>query len=341
MNALYYPAFGKLEVNEQPVPSCHDDEVLINVAACGLCGSELETFAKRSDRRMPPLIMGHEFCGVIVKIGKDVSEFHLGQRVVSNSIISCGRCGYCALGKTNLCESRQVFGMHRNGAFAEYVNVPARSLLAMPDHLEFREACLAEPLANGVHMVALTKHLDVSNVLIVGAGPIGLTAQMAMQALRNVPVTVSDVNDERLEVAKRLGCANALNPSVTNVYEASLQLTNGEGFDLVIDAVGMEITSRQSLAVVRNGGALVLIGLHENSRPFFTYDIVLAQKQIIGTYAATREDMAIAVDLLANKKVDASSWVHYYSLDDSVHAFNDMLNPTGNRIKAVMLNENL
>ncbi len=337
MKALFYPEHHRLEINRQPVPVCGDDEVLLKVAACGICGSELETFRLKSTRRMPPLIMGHEFCGEIVATGNAVQHWERGRMAVSNSIIPCGHCASCIIGKTNLCESREVFGMHRNGAFAGYVNVPARCLIPVPSGVNLREACLSEPLANGVHLVKLTRHIAMKNILVIGAGPIGLMAQQAFQTLRNVNIIVSDIRNERLAVAKKLGAIAVINPAQSDLNTALTQITGGEGIDLVVDAVGSPDTNYKGLHAVRQGGALMLIGLYENSRSLYSYDIVLAEKQVIGSYAATQEDMEDALDLITTQKVDVHSWVHYYSLDNGVAAFNDMKEAKDNHIKSVLV----
>ena len=336
MRALFYPEHHRLEINSQPVPAYGDDEVLLKVAACGICGSELETFRLKSTRRVPPLIMGHEFCGEVVATGKAVIGWELGKRAVSNSIISCGHCALCIAGRTNLCESREVFGMHRNGAFAGYVNVPAHCLIPVPLGVDLRQACLSEPLANGVHLVKLTGHIAMKNILVIGAGPIGLMAQQAFQTLRNVNVIVSDIRNERLEVAEKLGAAAVVNPAQLELNAALTEITGGEGIDLVVDAVGSPDTNYKGLHAVRQGGALIVIGLYENSRSLYSYDIVLAEKQVIGSYAATQEDMEDALELIRAQKVDVHSWVHYYSLEDGVAAFNDMKEAKGNHIKSVL-----
>lgn len=336
MRSLFYPRYEELMISDQPVPEIAADEVLIKVAACGICGSELESFATKSERRKPPRIMGHEFCGKIVNPGKQVQEFREGMRVVSNSVVFCGLCSHCQRGETNLCINRQVFGMHRNGAFAEFVNVPARCLIPMDDHVEYKAACLSEPLANGVHMVELTRHLPIRHILISGAGPIGLMAQQAFQALRNTEIIVSDIREERLNIAKKLGAKYIINPSKEKTEEVVASVTSGEGLDLVIDAVGMESTSRLGLQLLRPGGALILIGLHENSKPFYAYDIILSEKKVFGTYAASQKDMKIALDLITNNKVDVTSWVDYYPLSDGVEAFTGLLSPGNRRIKTVI-----
>ena len=196
MNALYYPDWDTLTVTERPRPKAEADEVLLRVAACGICGSELETFKARSDRRRPPLVMGHEFCGTVEEIGATVRGFAVGDRVVSNAVVPCGACVRCRRGEANLCAQRQVFGMHRMGAFAEYVAVPARCLLAWPEGLPAEAACLAEPLANGIHVVELVRQRAPRLAVVIGAGPIGLMCQQAVQVLLGADVVVVDLEPE-------------------------------------------------------------------------------------------------------------------------------------------------
>lgn len=337
MKALFYPEHHELLLTELPIPVCKPGEVLVKVKACGICGSELETFKNRSPRRVPPLIMGHEFCGVIEMTGDAVRDWKKGDIVVSNSVVFCNECDSCREGKTNLCERRQVFGMHRNGAFGAYVNVPATSLIALSPGVDFRAACLTEPLANGVHAVKLTQHLNAKNILVIGAGPIGLTAQQAFKALRNVITIVSDIRPERLAVARQIGANGIINPLKEDVQDAVKNYTQGEPLDLVIDAVGSAETNSLGLEIVKPGGAVVIIGLYENNKSLLSYDIVLSEKSVIGSYAATQRDMKDSLALIANNKVDVSSWVHYYTLDNGRQAFFDMMEAKGNHIKSVIV----
>lgn len=336
MRVLNYPAFDRLELSEMPVPSPLPDEVRVRVAACGICGSELESIKTRSPRRPPPLVMGHEFSGTIDAIGKDVHDWTPGARVVSNSVVNCGKCVRCDRGDTHLCAHRQIFGMHRPGAFAEYVNVPARCLIPCPDSLSFEEASLAEPLANGIHVSNLTRHLPAATVLVIGAGPIGLFCQQAMQVFRGSRVIVADLSPERLAVAKRLGATRVIDPRSENVAEIALSETAGEGADLSIDAVGSEITKKTSLDAIRPGGATVWIGLHENRISFDSYNITLPEKQVLGTYAAKIDELRQALELMAAGRVDAHSWVQKFPLSNGVHAFDRMLAGKGNDIKGVI-----
>lgn len=339
MNALYYPAHDELVVTERPIPDFKEDEVLLKVSACGICGSELETFKSRSPRRVPPLIMGHEFCGIIESVGGSVKGWAIGDSVVSNSLVTCGKCKRCRESKTNLCTRRQVFGMHRNGAFGTYVNVPASSLIAMPIGTNPHHACITEPLANGVHIVRMTQHIPIRNVLVIGAGPIGLTAQQAFKAMRDVVTIVADIRPERLEVAKRIGADGVINPSTEDIHAAVKKIIRDGSIDLVIDAVGAEQTNKIGLELVKPGGVLVMIGLYDNSKALQSYDIVLNEKAVMGSYAATQPDMEEALKLIRAGKVDVGSWVHYYDLKDSKKAFFDMMEAKDNHIKSVIIFE--
>lgn len=336
MRALHYPAFDQLEIRDVDATSPKPDEVKLKVAACGICGSELESFKNHSPRRPPPLVMGHEFCGTVAELGAAVRNVKVGQRVVSNSLVPCGQCVRCQRGDTHLCATRQIFGMHRPGAFAEFVNVPARCLIPWPENLPAEAASLAEPLANGIHIVNLTKAYPAQTVLVIGAGPIGLFSQQAMQVLRGSKVYVADLSPERLAVAKKLGAAGIINSREQNPAKVLQDLTGGEGADLVIDAVGASVTKKTSLEALRPGGVTVWIGLHENTLMFDSYNVTLPEKQVLGTYAAKIEELQHALELMASGKVDALTWVQRFPLERGVEAFQRMVAAKGNDIKAVV-----
>lgn len=337
MKTLLYAAFNRLEIAEAPLPTVQNDEVLLRVAACGVCGSELESFKHHSPRRPPPLVMGHEFCGTIERVGADVRGFETGQKVVSNSIVSCGACVRCKRGDTHLCAQRQVFGMHRAGAFAEFVNVPARVLLEWPDALPAEAACLTEPLANGVHIVNLTRHLKPQTVLVIGAGPIGLMALGAMRALLDATVLICDLAPNRLDAAHKMGARETFDPRQRDAVEVAREFTGGEGVDIVIDAVGVSSTKRQSLHAARAGGAAVWIGLGENEMTLDSYEVTLPEKQVLGTYAATQNEMQNALDLMKQGRVDVGSWPRAFALEDGAQTFERLVKSSEDEVKAILL----
>lgn len=337
MKALLYPAWDTLEITDQPMPAVGEGEALLKVAAVGVCGSELEGFRHHSPRRTPPIIMGHEFCGELVEVPAGESRWRAGDRVVCNALVPCGSCVRCKRGDFHLCAQRQVFGMHRPGAFAEYVNVPLRALIPWPAGMPAEHAALAEPLGNGVHVAGLVKDLQPKTVLVIGAGPIGLLAQQACQALLGATTYAADLSDERLAVARRVGAIQVFNPRAVDVVQAVRDLTDGEGADVVIDAVGASVTKKQSVQAMRPGGAAVWIGLHENvMNDFATYDVTLPEKRVFGSYAARLDEMQTALDLMAAGKVDVTGWPEVFPLDRGVEAFTRMLAARGTDIKAVI-----
>ncbi len=336
MRALLYPAFDQLEIRDVDVAGPKADEVKLKVAACGICGSELESFKNHSPRRPPPLVMGHEFCGTVAALGSGVRNVKVGERVVSNSLVPCGTCVRCTRGDTHLCATRQIFGMHRPGAFAEYVNVPARCLIPWPENLPAEAASMAEPLANGIHIVNLTKNYPAATVLVIGAGPIGLFTQQAMQVLRGSKVYAADLSPERLVVARKLGAVGVINSREQDPAKVMQEVTGGEGADLVIDAVGASVTKKTSIDALRPGGVTVWIGLHENELTFDSYNVTLPEKQVLGTYAAKIEELQHALQLMASGQVDALTWVQRFPLEQGVEAFKRMVAARGHDIKAVV-----
>lgn len=336
MKTLLYPAYDRLEIAEVPDPQPGEGELLLKVSACGICGSELEAFRNRSPRRVPPLVLGHEFCGEVVDTGRGTSIFKLGEHVISHSLIGCGECVRCLRGEVNLCARRQIFGMQRLGAFAEFVTAPEMSVVRWPDHLAAEAASLAEVLANGVHVVGLSKRLAPRKVAILGAGPIGLMTLQAFQVLTGAEVIVSEPIPERLDAAAKLGAKHAINSCQDDFQNAVLDWTNGEGADVVVDAVGLLDTKRQSLPATRPGGATIWIGTHENTVMIDSYEITLAERCVQGSYAATMAELQLSVDLLAQGKVDGLSWVKTFPLTEGVTAFRQMLAAQGDDIKGVL-----
>lgn len=337
MKTLLYPEWDKVEVADRPEPAAAQGEVILRVAACGLCGSELEAFRHHSPRRVPPLVLGHEFCGEVAEIGPGVTGYKVGQRVVSNALVNCGQCVRCKRGNTHLCATRQIFGMNRQGAFAELVNVPARCLVPWPDHLPAEAACLAEPLANGVHVCHRLEPWMPGTVVVFGAGPIGLCAQQCAQVMLGARTIVADIYDGRLEAAKECGAEVVVNTRTQDLMKIVHEMTGGEGVDAVIDAAGVEATKRLSIAAMRPGGAAVWIGLGENPMSFNSFEVTLPEKSVLGSYASTQDEMQTAVDLLASGRIKTANWVEQFPIDKGVDAFHRMLNPQGRDIKAVIL----
>ncbi len=334
MKALYYPDWNRLEVVDIPQPTPRAGELLVKVAACGICGSELESFRNRNVRRKPPLVMGHEFCGEVVGCGEAVSREWLGRGILSHSVIHCGSCAACQRGDTNLCPSRELFGMHRQGAFAEFICVPERVALEWPAELSLAGAALAEPLANGINAMRQGVSGRRDRVAIIGAGPIGLMCALAAKEVYGSDVLIADLIPERLAAAERLGIAHTVNPSQADLATEVSALWHEKAAH-VIDAVGSSRTKQLSLNVVEPGGTIVWLGLQESQVEIDSYAITLQQLSLCGSYAGTLDDLRMAAELLTRVNPDLD-WAKTYAIESGTIAFEEMLAGRGENIKGIL-----
>ena len=333
-----YPAWDTLEIREVDPPTPAPGEVVVEVAAAGICGSELEAVASRSPRRPPPLVMGHEFCGEVVALGPGVAELRVGDRVVVDSIVSCGRCSECRSGAPHLCPARQVFGMNRPGGFAERVAVPAAAALPLPERVSPLQGALVEPLANAVHVWSLLAPRFPETVVVFGCGPIGLLALQVAKAGGALRLVAVDQSDARLELAHHLGAEPLYNPRRDAVVAEVRAFTRGRGADVTIDAVGAAETRRAAVECARPGGAIGWIGLHADATELPGREVVLGERRIVGSYAVTFRDLETAVALFAHGKIEIESWVRPFPLEEGPDIFRQLLTaPPAEYAKALLL----
>jgi len=306
MKALLLSKYRELEIADLPTPAAGADEVLIRVGACGICGSDVHGYDGSSGRRIPPIVMGHEAAGRIAAVGAGVTGLVEGDRVTFDSTIYCGACGYCQRGEVNLCDHRQVLGVScgdysRAGAFAEFVAVPARVVYKLPESISFAEAAMLEAVAVAIHGVSLAKITADSTALVVGAGTIGVLTLQALRAAGCRRVFVSDVDATRLKLAKELGATDVLLAD-QDVVTRIVQRTGGVGVDVSIEAVGRNETVGASIASVRKGGTVVLVG---NITPEVTLPlqkVVTRQLRLQGSCASAGE-YPQAIELMARAAI--------------------------------------
>ena len=265
MKALVLTEYNHFECKDVSRPAAGAGEVLIEVEACGICGSDVHGMDGSSGRRLPPIIMGHEAAGVIQEVGDRVTDWEVGDRVTFDSTVSCGVCHFCRRGDINLCDNRRVLGVscdefRRDGALAEYVRVPQNILYRLPDGLSFEHAAMVEPVSIAVHAVErLPIHLgDVA--VVVGSGMIGLLAIQAARAAGCGQVIAVDVEPAKLALALELGADEAFSPQDTDVVAEVRQRTQGRGADVALEAAGFEDTVSLAIEAVRKGGSIGLIG---------------------------------------------------------------------------------
>jgi L-iditol 2-dehydrogenase len=307
MKALLLSAYKQLEVADLPAPVPAAGEILVRVSACGICGSDVHGYDGSSGRRIPPIVMGHEAAGVVAAVGQGVTKFAPGDRVTIDSTVYCGQCSFCRQGEINLCDNRQVIGVscgefRRAGAFAEYVAVPERIAYRLPDELSFSDAAMIEAVSVALHAVRVSEMKGGETALVIGAGMIGLLTTQAVQAAGASRVLIADVDQSRLELAKDIGAQETLLLSGEDLVSEVHRRTAGRGVDLVLEAVGRNETVAASIASVRKGGTVTLIG---NISPQVTLPlqkVVSRQIRVQGSCASSGE-YPDAIELVASGKI--------------------------------------
>jgi L-iditol 2-dehydrogenase len=257
-------AYNRLEYREVAEPAVGPNDVLVDVKACGICGSDVHGLDGSTGRRIPPVIMGHEAAGIVAQVGCQVRGWQPGDRVTFDSNIYCGVCGYCRKGMINLCDARRVLGVscaefRQNGAFAEQVVVPQQCVYRLPEGLPFEHAALVEPVSIVVHAAGRPGIKLNDSVVIVGAGVIGLLLVQALRAAGCGHIVVLDLEQSRLDLAYRLGANVGLRADAPDVLN-QVQEQQAGGADLVFEAVGSAAAVQVAFECARKGGVLTLIG---------------------------------------------------------------------------------
>jgi 2-desacetyl-2-hydroxyethyl bacteriochlorophyllide A dehydrogenase len=334
MKTLVYYGPRQISIEEHEIPKAGPGEALIKVESVGICGSELEGYLGHSSVRIPPLIMGHEFCGTIVEIfglPGHKSEMSAGDKVVANPLISCGSCDRCMKGKHNLCRSRELIGIHRPGAFAEYVAVPMINLYPVPKEMNASLACLAEPLAVCIHAVKLGLQL-FEDVLIFGAGAIGLLTIQVAKKMGASRVLVVEKQEARMHHAKGLGADVVLPERLGNRANDYFS----QGIDTIIDCVGVTATRQQALQMINSGGKIIMVGLGHDESPILMSHLVRQEVSIIGSYSYSNADFKQAVELLAGGHISMEPWTATRSLTEGPAAFQSLVEGKSNLSKIIL-----
>jgi len=303
MKALLLSKYEQLDLVDLPEPRPARGELLVRVAACGICGSDVHGYDGSSGRRIPPIVMGHEAAGVVASTGDGVTAFREGDRVTFDSTVYCGACDFCLRGQMNLCDNRQVLGVscgdyRRAGAFAEYVTIPEHIVYKLPDALSFSEAAMLEAVSVALHAIRVTDLHGGEIALVIGAGMIGLLTMQAARVAGCSRVIIADIDQTRLNRAREVGATETLLISGRDLVTEILRLTDGKGVDVVLEAVGRNETIIAAIDSVRKGGTVTLIG---NITPEVTIPlqkVVSRQIRLQGSCASSGE-YPEAIELLA------------------------------------------
>lgn len=322
-----------IRVEEVERPSIVENEVLVRVARCGICGSDVHAYKGKHPDFVIPIIPGHEFSGVVEEVGDGVRRVKPGDRVVVEPLKTCGKCYFCIRGQYNRCMNLKVIGAQTDGALAEYVAVEERWVYKLPGEMSFEEGAMVEPVAVAVHAVRRAGNLG-DKVLILGAGTIGLLTMQVAKAYGASEVAITDIKDWKLELAKELGADHVINPSKEDLGRFVNRWTDGIGVDSSFEAVGAEATFNQALKYTRKGGSVVIIGVFEQKPMAEVMELVNKELEIHGSLVYSWDDFPKAIGLIHKKKIDVKKLIsETMKLDYIKDAFDKIIFNKENIIK--------
>lgn len=337
MRALVYRGPKDMRVEQRPLPQPAPGQVRIQTAFVGICGSDVHGWLGITGRRTPPMVMGHEFSGIISALGEGVTGWQVGEEVTVHPMISCGHCSYCKQGLTNLCDDRKLMGtMTYDGAFMDEFCVPAENLCRLPQNVSLEVGSLIEPFAVAYRGIQHAGGVEGKTVLICGAGTIGLMALKVCKLLGAGKIIVVDLSDDRLALAKQHGADMTINGK-DDINAVLTQAGLRDAIDVAVEAVGVTPTAQQTVEFVKTRGAIVWIG---NNAPTVTVNmqsIVTRELKIFGSYIYTDEDFRQCVRLLGETPQDFTGIISdVIPVDQAQEAFEELSHGATAKIKVLV-----
>ncbi|KZL89883.1 zinc-binding dehydrogenase [Clostridium magnum] len=331
--------YGNMELLDIKEPTINDDQVKIKVEYSGICGSDIHSYKGEYNNLRPPLVLGHEFSGIVTEIGKNVTGIQVGDRVTSETTFEiCGKCHYCKTGDYNLCSTRKGIGTQIDGSFAEYVVARKESVHVLPKNVDLLSAALTEPLACCTHPAIEKTNIEVGEyVLIFGPGPIGLLLAQVARAKGAYIILAGTAKDvERMKLGKELGIERTINIQEENIEEVIKELTNGYGVDKVFDCSGSIHAVNSGLNLLKKKGTLVQVGIFAKSVNELDQEKIIQKELIyVGSRSQKPTSWDLALYLLDTGKVNAKALVSkVYNLEDWQEAFDKVM--SGEEIKVVI-----
>ena len=345
MLAATYTQGGSLQLEDIPVPEIGEDEMLVRVRAASICGTDLRILQHGHHKLQPgqKTVLGHEFSGTIEAVGRRVQSYHVGQRVGVAPNIGCGHCGQCIAGRANMCPDYSAFGINFDGAHAEFVRLPARAIsqgnvMPLADEVSFEEAALTEPFSCVINGNAACQISLGDTVLIFGAGPIGLLHLMLAKLSGAGVLIVTDLIDERLEKARKLGADHVINPQICDMKEAVLDLTCGQGANVIVTACPVHSVQEESIELAAPFGRICFFGGLPHERPRITINSNLIHYRnliVTGVTGGSNADYKKGLRLLVEKKINLTDVVSAtYPLSQAAEAFQTAL--TGRALRIIL-----
>ncbi len=313
MKAAILHGGGDLRFETVTDPAPGPGEAVVRVHACSICGSDLHAFHGKHPRLTFPRILGHEFAGDIVALGKGMEKFRVGERVCCDIDFACGECGPCREGRSNICERLRTMGFDRDGAYAEYAVVPDFNLYSLPENVSYDQAAAVQVLGISYHAVAdRVRPKAGEKIAVIGAGPIGLGAAL-IACLAGAEVTITDILDYRLAKARELGIASALNANGADMRERALALTAGRGFDKVIECVGglQERTVTDAVGMVKRGGRVTVVGTFPENKATIPIAYIKDREIDLNFSRGNFRAFAPCLELVGSGKIDPDRYISH------------------------------
>ena len=342
MKALVLDEYNKLIYKDVGIPKVMPDEVLIHVKACGICGSDVHGMDGSTDRRQPPVIMGHEASGVIVETGSKVTSWKKGDCVTFDSTVYPLNDWYTLKGRYNLSEGREVVGVSpieykRHGAFAEYLAVPQHILYKIPKNVSFEQAAMVEPAAVAAHAVRLSGIKAGDSAVVVGSGMIGTFIVSILKASGAIPVIAVDIDEEKMKMATMYGADIVINSGKQSVPEAVRAQTKGRGADFGFEAIGISKTVNTLINSLRKGATAVLVGNITPTIDFPLQKVVTSEIKIQGSCAINGE-YEIVLDMIANGNLKVDGMISAIApLSEGAEWFRKLYHKEGNLNKVILV----
>jgi 2-desacetyl-2-hydroxyethyl bacteriochlorophyllide A dehydrogenase len=326
---------GSAVVEEVPEPKPGPGELSLKIAYSGICGSDLHASMGQHPFIPLPATPGHEFSGKVHALGEGVKGFNIGDRVICEPNLVCGECYNCRTGRYNICENLRVMGCQGEGAMADYFVVPAHKTIHIPEQLSLKDSVLVEPLAVGVHAVRRGGDLFRKNVVVIGAGTIGLMVLNCVKEAGAKSIIVTDLDEHRLQIADEIGATQIINASRSDVVKTVGSERPYEGIDVVFECVGKEKSIREAMAIVRKGGRIIVAGVFGSDTRVRMVDVQDRELELVGTIMYTRRDITDAVEMLAAGKCRPELFIsRIYPLEKAQEAF-EAARDTKNNMKVL------
>ena len=339
--ARFYKVGEPLKVEAIPIPELSPEEVLIDVKACGICGSDIHiVYEGVTQTAYSPITLGHEPSGVIAALGQEVEGWKVGERVTVNPFITCGKCINCISGNSQICLSRRVIGIHIEGGLAEFLKVASKNLVHLPESIPFDQGGIAvDAVATPFHAVTKRGALGVGEkVAVLGCGGLGIHGVQIAKACGASLVIAVDTIDSALERAKKVGADEVINPRRENPVEKIKEITGGMGVDLAVEFIGLKETIEQAIGCVRTGGRVVVVGLGPEAislPPPAAF--VRSELSFLGSYGSATSEMQSVINLVASKKLNLSeSITKRFPLEEVNKGLDHLHQKIGNPIRIVI-----